>query len=273
MLHNTYTASTYSTTLKMHALCKHVDTMAASTQLIGRVGVLGVTIVAVLSGYGTVHLPYTYLALFIRPVEAFEIQMLESQLAQVRRRKQQCVCLWVQNTCSMSMAVHGDLALMTNDDDEGVEDGVEEGVEVLNHWSAWSDCPRLFWQPLSHCAQATQTTSTKRHRIEQLQRELDAQRRAAAARGEGGAAAWLRGMMDVVAPRDAAASTIAGLQTEVCGLLCGGVWVAMCDQQVANSSSGQTGTCPLFFPLACGIVAICVAAKNSDVQSCMNTAQ
>lgn len=101
------------------------------------------TIVAVLSGYGTVHLPYTYLALFIRPVEAFEIDSAESQLNQ-----------------------------------------------------------------------ATQTTASKRHRIEQLQRELDAQRRAAASR-EGGATAWLRGMMDVVAPRDAAASTIAGLQAEV----------------------------------------------------------
>jgi len=49
-------------------------------EAIGRVGALGVTLVAVLSGYGSVSVPFSYISLFIRPVERAEIDAMESQL-------------------------------------------------------------------------------------------------------------------------------------------------------------------------------------------------
>ena len=44
---------------------------------------MGVALIAVLSGYGSVELPYTYLSLFIRPVGRSEIALAESQMLQV----------------------------------------------------------------------------------------------------------------------------------------------------------------------------------------------
>lgn len=41
---------------------------------------LGTWIIAMLSGYATVSVPYSYLSLFIRPVEAFEVAVMEEQL-------------------------------------------------------------------------------------------------------------------------------------------------------------------------------------------------
>ena len=52
-------------------------------QGISRLGVMGVALIAVLSGYGSVELPYTYLSLFIRPVGRSEIALAESQMMQV----------------------------------------------------------------------------------------------------------------------------------------------------------------------------------------------
>ena len=58
------------------------DQWHTSLQAVSRVGVMGVSLIAVLSGYGSISLPYAYLSLFIRPVERSEIAMTESQMLQ-----------------------------------------------------------------------------------------------------------------------------------------------------------------------------------------------
>lgn len=52
-------------------------------QAISRLGVLGTWIISILSGYAAVDFPYSYLSLFIRPVEAGEINAMEEQYRQV----------------------------------------------------------------------------------------------------------------------------------------------------------------------------------------------
>jgi len=53
-------------------------------QAVSRVGVMGTWMIAVLSGYAAVSLPYSYLSLFVRPVEPYEVTAMEEQYRQVQ---------------------------------------------------------------------------------------------------------------------------------------------------------------------------------------------
>ncbi|KYQ92851.1 putative G-protein coupled receptor [Tieghemostelium lacteum] len=46
---------------------------------VGRIGIIGVTVMALLSGYGAVNVPYLYIAYFLRPVKDSTIVVLEKQ--------------------------------------------------------------------------------------------------------------------------------------------------------------------------------------------------
>lgn len=62
-------------------------------QAISRVGIIGVTVMALLSGFGAVNAPYTCMAYFARQVTPEDLQILEKKLKQtlemivVKKRK------------------------------------------------------------------------------------------------------------------------------------------------------------------------------------------
>ena len=67
--------------LHMPSACKLIH---SCLQAISRVSVMGVTLIAVLSGYGTINLPFSYLTLFVRPVSNTQVAAMEAQLSQVK---------------------------------------------------------------------------------------------------------------------------------------------------------------------------------------------
>jgi hypothetical protein len=52
----------------------------STEHMIGRIGVLGVTVMAVLSGFGAVNTPYRFLRYFLKPMDEQEIPLLEARI-------------------------------------------------------------------------------------------------------------------------------------------------------------------------------------------------
>ena len=63
--------------------CSNSVSSCKCFQAIVRVSVVGVTLIAVLSGYGAINLPFSYLAMFIRPITGAQVAVIEGQLDRV----------------------------------------------------------------------------------------------------------------------------------------------------------------------------------------------
>nr|CAG4643988.1 EOG090X06XN [Lepidurus arcticus] len=61
---------------------KHGLRLLSMEQGISRIGIIGVTVMALLSGFGAVNYPYTSMAIFMRPVTLADIQSIERKLLQ-----------------------------------------------------------------------------------------------------------------------------------------------------------------------------------------------
>ena len=55
-------------------------------QCISRIGILGVTLIGALSGFGAVNAPYTYMSYFIKPIDEKSIQAMETKLIDTEKQ-------------------------------------------------------------------------------------------------------------------------------------------------------------------------------------------
>lgn len=109
-------------------------------QVISRVGVVGVTLMAVLSGFGAVNYPYTSMAYFMRVVTATDVQNMEKKLLQtldviIMKKKRMAIAQREKQSVSSRKGIWGMLqsvASMPGTEDIGQ---LKQSVEALEEFS------------------------------------------------------------------------------------------------------------------------------------------
>lgn len=109
-------------------------------QVISRVGVVGVTLMAVLSGFGAVNYPYTSMAYFMRVVTATDVQNMEKKLLQtldviIMKKKRMAIAQREKQSVSSRKGIWGMLqsvASMPGAEDIGQ---LRQSVEALEEFS------------------------------------------------------------------------------------------------------------------------------------------
>ncbi|XP_077562139.1 Golgi pH regulator [Haemaphysalis longicornis] len=109
-------------------------------QVISRVGVVGVTLMAVLSGFGAVNYPYTSMAYFMRVVTATDVQNMEKKLLQtldviIMKKKRMAIAQREKQSVSSRKGIWGMLQSVTSL--PGTEDigQLKQSVEALEEFS------------------------------------------------------------------------------------------------------------------------------------------
>lgn len=115
-------------------------------QVISRVGVVGVTLMAVLSGFGAVNYPYTSMAYFMRVVTLTDVQNMEKKLLQtldviIMKKKRIALAMREKQKLSASgrqtTGIWGMLQSVTSSAASGTEDigQLKQSVEALEEFS------------------------------------------------------------------------------------------------------------------------------------------
>ncbi|XP_037520173.1 Golgi pH regulator [Rhipicephalus sanguineus] len=115
-------------------------------QVISRVGVVGVTLMAVLSGFGAVNYPYTSMAYFMRVVTLTDVQNMEKKLLQtldviIMKKKRIALAIREKQKQSASgrqtTGIWGMLQSVTSSAASGTEDigQLKQSVEALEEFS------------------------------------------------------------------------------------------------------------------------------------------
>eukprot|EP00053_Salpingoeca_punica_P010061 m.90565 g.90565 ORF g.90565 m.90565 type:complete len:453 (-) comp15268_c0_seq1:846-2204(-) len=110
-------------------------------QGIGRIGIVGVTSMAMLSGFGAVYSPYTYMSYFVRSVSDDDIDVLERRLLQnirmIASKKKRIVLLERRATLPQESSKFGFMWSMFGSSSSGEDIAVlrdsVKGLETLSH--------------------------------------------------------------------------------------------------------------------------------------------
>nr|XP_032524585.1 Golgi pH regulator [Danaus plexippus plexippus] len=123
-------------------------------QGVSRIGVIGVTVMALLSGFGAVNYPYTSMAIFIRPVTQSDVLSIEKKLLQ---------------TMDMVLVKKKRIALAESNSNRNY---MNQSVENRGFWSNILSSVGNIANPLSHNTENITQLRQEISALEELSRQL-----------------------------------------------------------------------------------------------------